>query len=157
MLRCLGLVSAVVIVTFFTSCSRVEDERNAIDTIPTPEAVLTVDGDNLSEESTKDVIVDPNVSKGSDHKSVASVDSQKPEVDGRNLKETLRKLHPGDPKAGSGRIGGKRHITEIRDIEGTLMAALENASGLIPVEDGFVYCWEERLMKNRYAHITIMI
>ncbi len=145
MLRCLGLVSAVVIVTFFTSCSRVEDERNAIETIPTPEAVLTVDGDNLSEESTKDEIVDPNVSKDSDHKSVAPVDSQKPEVDGRNLKETLRKLHPGDPKAGAGLIGGKRHITEIRDIEGTLMAALENASGLIPVEDGFVYCWDERI------------
>jgi len=144
MLQWLGLISAIIIVTGLTSCSKVEDERND-EIIPTKETVVTVDDKDLSEESTKDEIVDPNVSKDSDHKSVASVDSQKPEVDGRNLKETLRKLHPGDPKAGVGRIGGKRHITEIRDIEGTLMAALENASGLIPVEDGFVYCWDERI------------
>ncbi|MBO4498280.1 MAG: hypothetical protein J5739_08750, partial [Lachnospiraceae bacterium] len=90
-----------------------------------------------SERSDNNETVVPNTSENSDR-----------EVDGKKPFETSRKNFPGkpgDPKAGSGRIGGKRHITEIRDIEGTLMAALENASGLIPVEDGFVYCWEERI------------
>lgn len=133
MLRCLGLVSAVVIVTCLTSCSWVEDERNAIEAVPTYEEVLTVDGDNTSEESNDEEIVGPNDSKNSSQ-----------EVDGRNLYETSRKLHPGNPGLGPGAFGNMKYFTEIRDIEGTLLATLEDASSLILVENGIVYNWIEK-------------
>lgn len=143
MLRWLGLISAIIIVTGLTSCSKVEDERND-ETIPTKETVVTVDDKDLPEESTNDEIVDPNVSKDSDHKSVASVDSKKPEVDGRNQKDTSRKLHPEAGIHGAGPVGDGKDFAEIRDIDGNVIVTLENESGLIPVENGIVYTGREK-------------
>jgi len=131
MLRCLSLVSVVIIVMGFTSCSKFENERNAIEAIPSHEAVLTVDGDNLSEESDDEKTVDQNDQKNSVQ-----------EIDGRDL--YARKNPPEAAGHGPGAFGNMKYFTEIRDIEGTLLTTIEDASSLTLVENGIVYNWIEK-------------
>ena len=129
-------MSAFSIAMGLISCSKVADEGNAIETPPAHEAVITVGEENLSERSDNNETVVPNTSENSDR-----------EVDGKKPFEISRKNFPGkpgNPGNGPGAFGNMKYFTEIRDIEGTLLATLEDASSLILVEDGIVYNWIEK-------------
>jgi len=119
------------------SCSKVADEGNAIEIPPAHEAVITVGEENLSERLDNNETVVPN----------ASSENIDREVDGKNPFETSRKSFPrkpGNPGIGSS-IGKGKYFTEIRDIDGTLLTTLEDASGLTLLENGIVYNWIEKI------------
>jgi len=51
MLRCLSLVSILIILLGVTSCSKEEDKRNTIEMISTQETVPVVEEDSMFEKS----------------------------------------------------------------------------------------------------------
>ena len=129
--RGISLILTVVLVTALTSCSKVANESEVTEAIPTYEEVLSVDGDNLSEESDDEKTVDQNDQKNSVQ-----------EIDGRDLH--ARKNPPEAAGHGPGAFGNMKYFTEIRDIEGTLLTTIEDASSLTLVENGIVYNWIEK-------------
>lgn len=131
--RCVCLLLTVILVTSFSSCSKKTDEENDVSEASPTQAVYTVDENNLMISS-------------SDEESVVPVDSENSvlEIDGRNLKETIKKLFPESGIHGSGPIGDEKNIVEIRDIKGMLIATLEDEADLIPVENGIIYTGRER-------------